>query len=166
MSSFFFMFHWFVTSHFGKLSISTDCANNCFTFSCHNLWFCKKEWVWIVKVVVLPFTIWIAWIRWILWAPNYFRLFFLYSRSIFAVRVIETLIDCNVHFLNQDAISWNSVSLMNINNITNNQFLDWNRSCCTVSSFVYSNLLSIDLLSEFKELLFFNPVTNSWNHTC
>jgi len=74
---------------------------------------------------------------------------------------VVLLINCDVHLFDQDAISWDSVSLLKIDNISDYNFSDSNLFNCSVSSSVDTNFLVVDFFSELQKLSFFPPVTET-----
>jgi len=74
---------------------------------------------------------------------------------------VVLLIDSDVHLFDQEAISWDSVSLLKINNITNNEFSNWDFFNGSVSTSVDTNFLIVDFFSKLQKLSFFPPVTET-----
>ena len=61
---------------------------------------------------------------------------------------VVLLINSDIHLFNQDAISWDSVSLLKIDNISDYNFSDSNLFNCSVSSSVDTNFLVVDFFSS------------------
>ena len=71
------------------------------------------------------------------------------------------LINCDVHLFDQDAIGWDSVSLIKVNNISDNNFSNWDVFNGTVSTSVNIDSLVVDFFSELQELSLFPPVAET-----
>jgi len=71
------------------------------------------------------------------------------------------MINGDVHLFNQDAISWDSVTLLKIDNISDNELGDWDFLNGSISTSVDTNLLVVDFFPELQELSFFLPVTET-----
>jgi len=75
--------------------------------------------------------------------------------------VVHALVNCDVHFVNEDAISWHTISLVNIHNISNNEFPNRNTLNGSKCSPAYCNLLVIDLVFETQELSLLDPIAET-----
>ena len=93
--------------------------------------------IYIISLTLLLFNIW-----WLIWE-------------------VVLLINGDVHLFNQDTISWNFISLLNIYNISNNEINDWNFFYSSISTTVNLYFLVIDFFSNLQELSFFPPVTET-----
>jgi hypothetical protein len=74
---------------------------------------------------------------------------------------VVLLINSDVHLFDQDAISWDSVTLLKINNITDNEFSDWDFFNGSVSTSIDTNFLFVNFFSKLQKLSFFPPVTET-----
>ena len=77
--------------------------------------------------------------------------------------VIHALVNGDVHLVDQDAISRHAITLVNINNISNNEFPNRNTLNCSKCSSANGNVLVVDFVFETQELFLLNPVTESGN---
>jgi len=77
--------------------------------------------------------------------------------------IVESLVYGDVHLFNENAIGGNSVSLVDINNISDHQFLDWDGYSVAISSSVNSNFLGVNLLFELEILSLLDPVADTCN---
>ena len=93
--------------------------------------------IYIISLTLLFFNIW-----WLIWE-------------------VVLLINGDVHLFNQDTISWNFISLLNIYNISNNEINDWNFFYSSISTTVDLYFLVIDFFSKLQELSFFPPFTKT-----
>ena len=80
--------------------------------------------IYIISLTLLLFNIW-----WLIWE-------------------VDLLINGDVHLFNQDTISWNSISLLNIYNISNDEINDWNFFYSSISTTVDTYFLVIDFFSK------------------
>lgn len=86
-----------------------------------------------------------------------FRLFFINFCLIWEV---HALVNNKSYLINDYAVSWDSVALIEVYNIANNQISNQDSSRSSIGSPVDSNLLVIDLVFESEELLLFDIVAN------
>jgi len=75
------------------------------------------------------------------------------------------MINGDVHLFNQDAISWDSVTLLKIDNISDNELGNWDFLNGTISTSVDLNPLIVDFFPKLQELSFFLPVTETCDDT-
>jgi len=115
----------------------------------HNFTIGKQEGIWIFAMVV--------------WSIVSIFIIFLTLLLFYNIRtwVVELMINGDVHLFNQDAISWDSVTLLKIDNISDNELGDWNFLNGSISTSVDTNLLVVDFFPELQELSFFLPVTET-----
>ena len=71
---------------------------------------------------------------------------------------IHALVNLNVHLFNQNAVSWNAISLFEIDDISNNNITNWNLLDGSMSSSVNCNNLVVNLILQFQILSLLNPV--------
>ena len=81
----------------------------------------------------------------------YLRLALLNKLIIFTLS-IGILIDSEIDFIKHDAISRYSITLCELNHVSDNQFLNWNRRCCSICTSIDYYFLIIDLIFELQEL--------------
>lgn len=79
---------------------------------------------------------------------------------------VHALINCHVHFFQEDAVSWNSTSLINFNDITDNQLSHLNGNASTVGTSEHWNNRIVDLILETEELLLLYPVAGARDQSC
>ena len=132
-------------------SVFSNSTNNSFTLTSHNFTISQHKWIWVLTMVI-----WLT----LIWTIN-LRLFFLNIWRL--VREVILLVNCNIHFINQNAISWNSISLLKINDISYNQISDWNFFHSSVGTSVDTDFLIVNFFSELQELSFFPPVAQTCN---
>ena len=78
-------------------------------------------------------------------------------------RKVHTLINSDVHFFNEDAVSWHTITLVDIHDVSNNKISDWNALNCPEGTPIHRNALFIDLVFQLKELTLFYPVGEASN---
>jgi hypothetical protein len=115
----------------------------------HNFTISKQEGIWIFAMVV--------------WSIVSIFIIFLTLLLFNNIRtwVVELMINGDVHLFNQDAISWDSVTLLKIDNISDNELGDWNFLNGSISTSVDTNLLVVDFFPEVQEVSFLLPVTET-----
>jgi hypothetical protein len=74
---------------------------------------------------------------------------------------VHALINHNIHFFNENAVSWNSASLINVDDVSNNYILDLNRLACSKCTSVNGNGCVVNLVFEAEILSLLNPVTKA-----
>lgn len=72
---------------------------------------------------------------------------------------VNRLVNPHVHFFNNNAIGWNSISHSQLNDVSDHELPDWNLGNCAVSTPVNSYLLVIDLVLQIEVLPLLNPIT-------
>jgi hypothetical protein len=73
------------------------------------------------------------------------------------------LINGYIHLFDQQTISWDSVSLIEVNDISNHQVLDWNGLNSPILSPKDCHQLFVYLLLELEELPLLQPVADTRN---
>lgn len=79
---------------------------------------------------------------------------------------VHALVNGDVHLLNKNAVSWDSVALLNVDDISNDQVSDGDRCAGSMAASVNNDGLVVDFILQFKELSLFDPVTGSRNERC
>jgi hypothetical protein len=74
--------------------------------------------------------------------------------------VIEALIHCQVNLVQYNAVSRHSISLVDLNNISNNEFTNKDRCGSAKGTPVHCHLLVVDLILELEMLPFFDPIAD------
>jgi len=67
----------------------------------------------------------------------------------------------HVHLFDKEAISWDAVTLVEVNDVTNNKVLDVDSLAGAILATEDSNFFVHDFLTESQELLLLTPVTES-----
>lgn len=80
-----------------------------------------------------------------------------------AVLMVHGLVDGDVHFLDQNGVSWDAITLLHVDDVANNKVLDPDRLCRSVRTSVHSNLLLVDFILEQEELSVFTMVADGCN---
>ena len=74
--------------------------------------------------------------------------------------MVHGLVNCNIHLFNQNAVGWNSISLLDVNDVANHQVLNPNGISCSVGPAVNCHLLFIYFVFESQKLFVFTVVAN------
>jgi len=74
--------------------------------------------------------------------------------------IVHALVNFNVHFLNENAISWNSISLLNINQVADNKFSDGDGMTGSMSSSINNYGLVINFILKLQELKLLDVITD------
>lgn len=77
--------------------------------------------------------------------------------------MVHRLINSDAHFLNKDTIGWHAITLLNVDDVTDDEVFDANRFSGSISSTINSELFPINLILETKELPIFTVVTQRCN---
>lgn len=77
--------------------------------------------------------------------------------------MVHRLINSDAHFLNKDTIGWHAITLLNVDDVTDDEVFDANRFSGSISSTINSDLFPINLILETKELPIFTVVTQRCN---
>lgn len=80
--------------------------------------------------------------------------------------IVHALVNLDVHFFDKNAVSWYSISLLDINKITYYKFSYWDGVACSMGSTVHYDSLIVDFIFKFQELELFNVVTDSGHNSC
>jgi hypothetical protein len=76
-------------------------------------------------------------------------------------RKVHALINSDVHFLDKDAVSGDSIALLEIDDISYHKFSDLYADASSISPSIDCNHLIVYLVFELKILRFLNPVAGS-----
>lgn len=134
--------------------VDSDAENHGFTLTGEDLGISEKERVWMLLVVV-----------WLLVFFGIQKGFFLRDESLFG-HAVEALIDFHVHLLKQEAIGGDTIPLLEVDNVTDDELSDRNGNACAVGAPVNCYLLAVHLILELQELLLLFPVTARGNEGC
>lgn len=74
------------------------------------------------------------------------------------ILMVHRLINSDAHLLNQDAIGWHAITLLNVDDVADDEIFDANRFSGSISSTINSDLFPINLILETKELPIFTVV--------
>lgn len=74
--------------------------------------------------------------------------------------IVHALINHQVHLFEQKAVRWDTISLLELDDVTNNYIFNKNADASSIGASLNGNLLVVNLVFELKELLFFFPVTS------
>jgi hypothetical protein len=77
--------------------------------------------------------------------------------------VVHALVNDQVHLFEQKAVCWDTISLLEVDDIANNYIFNKNGDASSIGASLDGNLLVVDLVLQLKELLFFFPVTSRRN---
>lgn len=69
-----------------------------------------------------------------------------------AVLMVHGLVDGDVHFLDQNGVSWDTITLLHVDDVANNKVLDPDGLGGSVGAPVHSDLLLVDFILELEEL--------------
>lgn len=137
MCSTFLYFIFLIASNPRQQGVATNGANNSFTLSCHYFGICKKERIWVLKMVISVSSLSII--------PN--RYILLNSLTL-CLWVVQLFINGNVHFLKENTVCWNSISCIYLDYVTNNQVFDRNGFAGAILTTVDAHKLLVHLLHE------------------
>lgn len=79
------------------------------------------------------------------------------------VLVVHGLVHGDVDLFNKDAISWNTIALIDIDYIADDEFTDEHALHSSKGSSINSDFLVVNLILQLKELPLLNPVTEATN---
>jgi len=74
--------------------------------------------------------------------------------------VIEALIHCQVNLVQYNAVSRHAISLVNLNNISNNELTNKDRCGSAKGTPIHCDLLVVDLVLELEMLAFFDVIAD------
>lgn len=79
------------------------------------------------------------------------------------IAMVHSFICCDVHFLNKNAVSRDTVSLLNMNDVTNNKILNSDGLSRSEGTSVNDDHFLVFLILQTQELLVFTMITNCCN---
>jgi len=79
------------------------------------------------------------------------------------VFVVHGLVHGNVHLFDQDAVGWDAVSLLNMDDVANNQMAQFDGLSGSEGTSIHRDFLFVDLILEAQELLVLAVVANRGN---
>lgn len=139
--------------------VVTDAANQGLALTGHDLGVSEEEWIWMLLVIVW-LSIWISFIEFVLRISKADRVLL---PSFGLSREVHALVHGDVHFLQKDAVSRHSVTLLDIDNITDHQLSNWNRLARPEGTSIHRDSLVINLILQLEVLMLFDPITCSSN---
>jgi hypothetical protein len=131
-----------------KECLLSNCKYYCFSRSLNNLRSVEKNRIRIPVYVLSSADILYDW-----------------GWSWFAFRV-DSLIDFNIHLFNEQTISWNSVSRLKMNDITDNEVFSKNSRLDSILATENIWLFLLDFLAKSQNLLFTDVVTHWLHEAC
>lgn len=66
--------------------------------------------------------------------------------------MVHGLVNHNVHLVNEDAVSWHAITLLNVNDVTDDEIFELDGVCGAVGSSINNDLLLVHLVLQTKEL--------------
>lgn len=73
------------------------------------------------------------------------------------------MVQSDVHFLQEDAVSWYAVTLLNVNDVANDEVSHSDRLASTEGTSVDSDGLVVDLILELEVLSLLDPIATGGN---
>lgn len=77
--------------------------------------------------------------------------------------IVHALVNHHVHLFEQKAVCWDTISLLQVDDIANNKISNLNGHASSIGASLDGNHLVVDFVFELKELLLFFPVTSRGN---
>ena len=143
--------------------VLADCKDDSLAATAHNNRILEEDRVWVVYLVVMCIQV-----ADLLGSHLLRSLQLILHLVLILLKWIEELelVDLHVHFLKQQAVSWDTVSLAKHDNITNDDILV--QDCLGGAHGAAEHIAGIclDLILEPQELLLFAPITERLDQTC